>query len=82
IAKNLQFVTHMYGSPGFSNEKLTIYFADQLEVGEMNLDDDEFVEVHKFSIEEVKEALQNAEIEDAKTIIALQHLLLNYNHSK
>ena len=48
----------------------------------MNLDDDEFVEVHKFSIEEVKEALQNAEIEDAKTIIALQHLLLNYNHSK
>ena len=82
IAKDLQYVTDMYGSPGFSNEKLTIYFADNLEVGEMNLDDDEFVEVHKFSIEEVRKALQNAEIEDAKTIIALQHLLLNYNHSK
>ncbi|HAR4220024.1 TPA: NUDIX hydrolase [Staphylococcus aureus] len=33
-------------------------------------------------IENVKSMLMNKEIEDAKTIIALQHLLLNYNHSK
>ncbi|MDU0850852.1 MAG: ADP-ribose pyrophosphatase, partial [Staphylococcus epidermidis] len=26
--------------------------------------------------------LKDNKIEDAKTIIALQHLLLNYNHSK
>ena len=82
IASNLEFVTDMYGSPGFSSEKLSIYFTDQLSEGEMNLDDDEFVELHKVSIENAKSMLENKELEDAKTIIALQHLLLNYNHSK
>ena len=48
----------MYGSPGFSSEKLSIYFTDQLSEGEMNLDDDEFVEPHKVSIENVKSMLK------------------------
>ncbi|MDN5907511.1 MAG: ADP-ribose pyrophosphatase, partial [Staphylococcus equorum] len=34
------------------------------------------------NIDEITSMLQNQEIEDAKTIIALQYLLLNYNHSK
>ena len=58
IASNLEFVTDMYGSPGFSSEKLSIYFTDQLSEGEMNLDDDEFVELHKVSIENVKSMLK------------------------
>lgn len=81
VAQNLEYVTDMYGSPGFSNEKLTIYFSDQLSEGTLNLDDDEFVELVKLPITEVKNMLANHEFEDAKTIIALQHLLLNYNHS-
>ncbi|MCU5745458.1 NUDIX hydrolase [Staphylococcus sp. SQ8-PEA] len=81
-AKSLQWVTDMYGSPGFSNERLSIYFADQLEKGDMHPDEDEFIEIQLFSIEEIAEMLQRGELEDAKTIIALQHMLLNYNHSK
>lgn len=72
----------MYGSPGFCDEQLSIYFTDNLEEGTVHLDEDEFVEVIKVPIENVKSMLMNKEIEDAKTIIALQHLLLNYNHSK
>ena len=72
----------MYGSPGFSNERLTIYFTDQVEEGDMHPDEDEFLELHTFSIDKIREMLQNGEFEDAKTIIGLQHLLLNYNHSK
>ncbi|MDU6447023.1 MAG: NUDIX hydrolase [Staphylococcus epidermidis] len=82
IASDLQFVTNMYGSPGFSSEKLSIYFTDQLTVGETNLDDDEFVELHKVPLSQIDSLLKDNKIEDAKTIIALQHLLLNYNHSK
>ncbi|MEQ6959479.1 NUDIX hydrolase [Staphylococcus arlettae] len=82
IAEDLQLITEMYGSPGFTNEKISIYFADNLRIGEMNLDDDEFVELHELSIEEATTKLQNGEITDAKTIIAIQYLLLNYNHSK
>ena len=82
IAKDLELITNMYGSPGFSNEKLTIYFADQLSEGTLNLDDDEFVELHKVPVKDIKALLDSNEIEDAKTIIGLQHILLNYNHSK
>ena len=82
IASDLELITDMYGSPGFSSEKLTIYFANQLTEGEMNLDEDEFVELHKLPIKDVKSILDNKEIADAKTILALQHLLLNYNHFK
>ncbi|MFQ3853970.1 NUDIX hydrolase [Staphylococcus parequorum] len=82
IAENLELITEMYGSPGFSNEKISIYLAKDLKIGEMNLDDDEFIEIETYNIEEITSMLQNQEIEDAKTIIALQYLLLNYNHSK
>lgn len=82
IAENLELITEMYGSPGFSNEKISIYLAKDLKIGEMNLDDDEFIEIETYNIEEITIMLQNKEIEDAKTIIALQYLLLNYNHSK
>ena len=81
-ANHLTFITHMYGSPGFSNEKLTIYFTDHLSVGELNLDDDEFVELHKIHLDDIHALIENHEIEDAKTMIALQYVLLNYNHYK
>lgn len=82
VASNLEHITDMYGSPGFSNEKLSIYFTDQLSEGHLNLDDDEFVELIKVPIHEIPELLNSKQIEDAKTIIALQYLLLHYNHSK
>ncbi|PTE93811.1 ADP-ribose pyrophosphatase [Staphylococcus equorum] len=82
IAENLELITEMYGSPGFSNEKISIYLAKDLKIGEMNLDDDEFIEIETYNIEEITIMLQNKEIEDAKTIIALQYLSLNYNHYK
>ena len=48
----------MYGSPGFSSEKLSIYFTDQLTVGETNLDDDEFVELHKVPLSQIDSLLK------------------------
>ncbi|MDU9417740.1 NUDIX hydrolase [Staphylococcus lloydii] len=81
-AKSLQLITDMYGSPGFTNEKISIYLTTELLPGETHLDEDEFIEIHELSINEAKEKLANNEINDAKTIIAIQYLLLNYNHSK
>ena len=46
----------------------------------MNLDDDEFIELEFYHLKDINKLLQSQELEDAKTIIALQHLLLNYNH--
>ncbi|MCG7339691.1 NUDIX hydrolase [Staphylococcus sp. ACRSN] len=82
IAERLELITEMYGSPGFSNEKISIYFAKDLKIGQMNLDEDEFIVLENVKINDIKSLLQSGELEDAKTIIALQHFLLNYNDYK
>lgn len=81
-AKKLTLIGEVYGTPGFSNEKISVYFADTLVEGEVNLDEDEFVEKVLYSLDDVKKAVEDRTIEDAKTFIAFQHLLLHYNHSK
>ncbi|EHP0474803.1 NUDIX hydrolase [Staphylococcus pseudintermedius] len=81
-AKKLTLIGEVYGTPGFSNEKISVYFADNLVEGKVNLDEDEFVEKVLYSLDDVKKAVEALTIEDAKTFIAFQHLLLHYNHSK
>ncbi|QBG72975.1 NUDIX hydrolase [Staphylococcus pseudintermedius] len=81
-AKKLTLIGEVYGTPGFSNEKISVYFADNLVEGKVNLDEDEFVEKVLYSLDDVKKAVEARTIEDAKTFVAFQHLLLHYNHSK
>ncbi|MBJ8269443.1 NUDIX hydrolase [Staphylococcus pseudintermedius] len=81
-AKKLTLIGEVYGTAGFSNEKISVYFADNLVEGKVNLDEDEFVEKVLYSLDDVKKAVEARTIEDAKTFIAFQHLLLHYNHSK
>ncbi|KIX91538.1 ADP-ribose pyrophosphatase [Staphylococcus microti] len=81
-AKTLQHIGDIYGTPGFSNELISVYFTDDIEKGDMNLDADEFVEPILYSLSDVEEAVKTRKINDAKTLIAFQHLLLVYNHSK
>ena len=82
IAEELELISEMYGSPGFSNEKISIYLAKDLKTGEMHLDEDEFLELEYYHMSEIQTMLDNKVLEDAKTIIALQYILLNYNHYK
>ncbi|EGQ0330149.1 TPA: NUDIX hydrolase, partial [Staphylococcus pseudintermedius] len=72
-AKKLTLIGEVYGTPGFSNEKISVYFADNLVEGKVNLDEDEFVEKVLYSLDDVKKAVEARTIEDAKTFIAFQH---------
>lgn len=81
-ANSLELIADIYTSPGFANEKIVIYFTDDLVKGEVHLDPDEFVEQVELSLDEINDLVQNHKIEDAKTLIALQHVLSHYNHSK
>lgn len=80
-ANSLELIADIYTSPGFANEKIAIYFTDDLVKGEVHLDPDEFVEQVELSLDEINDLIQNHQIEDAKTLIALQHVLSHYNHS-
>jgi ADP-ribose pyrophosphatase len=74
-ARDLKFVTAMYVSPGFADEKLTIYAAHDLVKVENPLpqDDDEVLELYALTLAEAQAAIASGEICDAKTIFAVQY---------
>lgn len=55
----------------FSNEKVEIYVAEDLLPSIQNLDENEFIKVRPYSLDELKEKIFSGEIQDSKTIAAL-----------
>lgn len=55
----------------FCNEKIDIYLARNLEAGEQQLDDDEYVDVKAYELSELEEMIYNGTIEDSKTIAGI-----------
>ncbi|MEX1377558.1 MAG: NUDIX hydrolase [Eubacteriales bacterium] len=68
IAKKIDFLFAPMVSPGFATEHIHIFMATQLELGETEPDEDEFVETLKVPIADVIEMIMNGEIEDSKTV--------------
>lgn len=61
----------IYPSPGFLTEVVHMFAALDLTEGEMQPDEDEFVEVVRLPIAEVEQMIVRDEIRDAKTMAAL-----------
>lgn len=70
-ADELIYLGGFYTSPGFSSELLHVYLALGLHAGESHLDEGEFLNVEKHSLQALEQMIMNNEIEDAKTIIAV-----------
>jgi ADP-ribose pyrophosphatase len=56
-------------SPGYVQERMTIYLAEDLTEGEATPMDDERIETRWFTAKEVSEMIRRGEIQDAKTMI-------------
>ena len=61
----------IYPSPGFLTEVVHLFAVLDLTEGEMQPDEDEFVEVVRLPIAEVEAMAERNEIRDAKTLVAL-----------
>lgn len=66
--EKIEKLTEFYVSPGFLTEKMFVYLATGFTETQQNLDDDEFIEIHKFSFEEIFRMISENTIQDAKTI--------------
>jgi ADP-ribose pyrophosphatase len=74
----LRKITEFYTTPGFCDERLFLYLAEELEPCEkMQNDEDEEIEIVRASLKVLQEMIKTGEIVDAKTIIGIQHLLLS-----
>ena len=79
MAENVELISKFYTAPGFSDEIIYLYQMTDLVkvVNPASLDDDEFLEVETFSLDECKEMISEGKIVDGKTLIALQHLIIS-----
>ena len=70
-AERYEFLTAMYPSVGFMDEKLYIYLATGLTQGQTHPDEDEDLVIETMDLDLLHERVMAGEIEDAKTIIAV-----------
>lgn len=71
IAKTWKYLGPLAMSAGFSDEIIHLYFATDLIVGEAELDEGEFLEVHQYTKDEVLQMIYKNEIIDSKTIAGI-----------
>ncbi len=68
-ARKWSKLASFFVSPGYVQERMTIYLAEDLTAGEATPMDDERIEAQWFKRKRVANMIENGEIEDAKTII-------------
>ncbi len=71
-ANEVELLTSIYTTVAFCNEKIDIYVARGLKhPGKQHLDEDEYINVEAYSIEELKDMIFSCKIQDAKTICGI-----------
>lgn len=71
IANNWKSLGYIYTSPGFCDEKLHLYLAQDLVFTKQNPDEDEILECTEYPKEKVFSMIDSGEICDSKTICAI-----------
>lgn len=66
-AKKYVDLGKLYPTPGYCGEIIHMYLATELEFGDRNPDEDEFLEVYKIPLSEAVEMVMKGEIRDSKT---------------
>jgi ADP-ribose pyrophosphatase len=78
VCNSMKHLISFYTSPGFADEIVHLYLAENIKKKEnaASLDEDEFVDVLELTLEEALQYLEEKQIYDAKTAYALQYLQL------
>lgn len=66
-AKKITYLGEMYTTPALIDEIIHLYIAEDLSSGEQSLDEDEFINVEKMSLEAAVKKVLSGEITDSKT---------------
>lgn len=70
-SENLEWLITLRTTVAFCNEKIDVFVAKDLIPSHQHLDEDEFIDLKAYTIEELKEKIFSGEIEDAKTVASL-----------
>jgi ADP-ribose pyrophosphatase len=70
-AGRLEPLGSFFLAPGYSNEYMTIYLAQNLSPAPLPGDEDEIIEIEKISAREAIHLAENGKLEDSKSLISL-----------
>ena len=70
-AGKLELLITIRTTVAFCNEKIDVYVATDLKPSRQNLDEDEFIGVETYSIEELAQKIYDCKIQDGKTVASL-----------
>ena len=70
-AEELVWLLNLRTTVAFCNEKIEIFLARNMITSRQHLDENEYVDVRAFTLEELKEMIFAGKIEDSKTIAAI-----------
>ena len=80
-SENLEWLINLRTTVAFCNERIEVYVARDLIQSKQHLDEDEFIELKAYTIDELKEKIFSGEIEDAKTVSSLLAYDTKYNRN-
>lgn len=73
-SNNIEYLFKFYTSPGFSNETISLFIAKDLVLDVAKPDEDEYIEIEKYEIDDLLDKVYKEEIKDAKTIISVLYI--------
>ena len=68
---DLEWLLTIRTTVAFCDERIEVFVARNLIPGEQHLDEDEFINVEAYSVEELKQMIYDCKIQDAKTICGI-----------
>lgn len=71
---NLEYLFKIFTSPGFSNEAISIFVAKNLVKDVAQPDEDEYIEIEEYEIDELMTMIKEEKIKDAKTISSILYM--------
>lgn len=77
-SENLEWLITLRTTVAFCNERIEVYVAKNLMPSKQHLDEDEFIDVQAYTLDELKEKIFLGEIEDGKTVASLMAYAVKY----
>ena len=71
VSKKMTYLGKFYSSPAILDECIYMYLVEELEFGETEPDEDEFLEIERVPLDVLAEMIASGKIEDGKTQAAV-----------
>ena len=79
-SENLEWILTIRTTVAFCDERIEVFVARNLIPGEQSLDEDEFVDVKAYELDELKQMIFEGKIQDSKTMAAILAYESKYLH--